>query len=119
MNKIFREFERESKLEIFGLGARRDVWEKALEKYAELIVGECMECADIVGKSNLTSGYPNSTAHHIKQKIREHFGVEESKGWVCTKCGVDRTKVVCPLGHSAAITGDCPMTGEAQWTTEN
>jgi hypothetical protein len=46
-------------------------------RFAELIVGECMECADIVGKSNLTSGYPNSTAHHIKQKIREHFGVEE------------------------------------------
>ena len=47
------------------------------EKFAELIVRECIECADIVGKANLTSGYPNSTAHHIKQKIKEHFGVEE------------------------------------------
>jgi len=47
------------------------------EKFAELIVQECIECADIVGKSNLASGYPNSTAHHVKQKIREHFGVEE------------------------------------------
>jgi uridine kinase len=52
----------------------REVYNK---RFAELIVRECMECADIVGKSNLTSGYPNSTAHHIKQKIREHFGVEE------------------------------------------
>jgi hypothetical protein len=43
---------------------------------AELIVRECIECADIVGKSNLASGYPNSTAHHVKQKIQEHFGVE-------------------------------------------
>ncbi len=46
------------------------------EKFAELIVRECIECADIVGKSNLASGYPNSTAHHVKQKIQEHFGVE-------------------------------------------
>ena len=47
------------------------------EKFAELIVQECIECADIVGKVNLSSGYPNSTSHHIKQKIKEHFGVEE------------------------------------------
>ena len=38
MNTLLRQFERESKLEIFGLGARRDIWERALEKYAELIV---------------------------------------------------------------------------------
>ncbi len=47
------------------------------KKFAELIVRECIECADIVGKANLSSGYPNSTSHHIKQKIKEHFGVEE------------------------------------------
>ena len=46
-------------------------------KFAELIVRECIECADMVGKNNLASGYPNSTAHHVKQKIKEHFGVEE------------------------------------------
>jgi hypothetical protein len=47
------------------------------EKFAELIVAECIECADVVGKANYVSSYPNSTAHHIKQKIKEHFGVEE------------------------------------------
>ena len=47
------------------------------KKFAELIVRECIECADMVGKNNLASGYPNSTAHHVKQKIKEHFGVEE------------------------------------------
>ena len=47
------------------------------EKFAELIVEECINCADIVGRVNLASGYPNSTAHHVKQKIQEHFGVEE------------------------------------------
>lgn len=32
-------------------------------------------------------------------------------GWVCAKCGTDRTKAACPKGHSAALTGDCPMVG--------
>jgi hypothetical protein len=48
-----------------------------LERFAEKIVKECIECADIVGQVNIASGYPNSTAHHVKQKIREHFGVDE------------------------------------------
>ena len=41
MNERLRQFEKESKLEIFGLGAKRHLWEAALEKYAELIVQEC------------------------------------------------------------------------------
>ena len=76
MNKRLRQFEKESGLEIYGLGARRDKWEDTVEKFAELIVKECIDCADIVGQVNIASGYPNSTAHHVKQKIREHFGVE-------------------------------------------
>lgn len=44
-----RQFEKESKLEIFGLGARKEIWEAALEKYAELIVRECaLLCSDPV-----------------------------------------------------------------------
>lgn len=35
-------------------------------------------------------------------------------GWVCNKCGTDRTKAGCPLGHMAALEGKCPMTAEAQ-----
>ena len=41
MNKRLREFEKESGLAIFGLGAKRHIWEAALEKYAELVVQEC------------------------------------------------------------------------------
>lgn len=46
-NTRLREFERESGLEIFGLGARRETWERALEKYAELVVRECANVATI------------------------------------------------------------------------
>ena len=40
--------------------------------------------------------------------------IEESQGWVCPKCGIDRTQEVCPKGYTAAVMGDCPMTAEAQ-----
>jgi hypothetical protein len=42
MNERIRSIERESGLEIYGLGLDRAKWEAALEKYAELIVSECI-----------------------------------------------------------------------------
>jgi hypothetical protein len=59
MNKQLREFEKESGLDIYGLGARRDKWEQALEKYAELIVRECAKFTD------------------YQEELFEHFGVEQ------------------------------------------
>ena len=41
MNERLRQFEKDSGLEIYGLGARRDKWEACLEKYAELIIRDC------------------------------------------------------------------------------
>jgi len=38
---------------------------------------------------------------------------ERLNGWLCSKCGTDRTKAACPKGHSAALTGECPMAGTA------
>ena len=52
--------------------------------------------------------------HRAIFACEDTIGVEERKGWVCAKCGVDRTRDVCPKGHTAAITGDCPMIVEAQ-----
>ena len=63
-----RAFERESKLEIFGLGAKRIPWEAALEKYAELIVEEMLQiCKD----------HPGWSGRMIGEQIKQHFGVEE------------------------------------------
>lgn len=110
MNKLIRQFERESGLEIYGLGARREKWERALEKYAELIVKECAGIYSKIDNGNLHMG----TDDYLEALHKTFFGVEESKGWVCNKCGTDRTKAECPLGHMAAIEGRCPMTVEAQ-----
>jgi hypothetical protein len=69
MNKKLREFERESKLEIFGLGAKRHIWEAALAKYAELIVRDCME----INKQELSF----TAFEKLMNKYQDHFGVEE------------------------------------------
>ncbi len=97
-----------------------------IEKFAELIVRECMlmceetqaaylkQCKasyDFKDKNIYAEGERASDI--IKHKIKKRFGVEETQGWVCPNCGTDRTKAACPKGHTAALTGDCPMHGVA------
>ena len=50
-----------------------------LEKFAELIIQECMACSTWVGKvnENVKEPGPIHTAHAINQRIKKHFGVEE------------------------------------------
>ena len=69
MNKRLRQFEKESKLEIFGLGARREIWERALAKYAELVIKDCIE----INKQELSF----SAFEQLMNKYQEQFGVEE------------------------------------------
>ena len=49
------------------------------EKFAQLIVQECMACSTWVGKvnKNVKEPGPMHTAHAINQRIKKHFGVEE------------------------------------------
>ena len=54
-----------------------DKWKLFNEKFAELIVRECMDCSTWVGKMNNNPIEPVHTARAINQRIREHFGVEE------------------------------------------
>lgn len=74
MDKKIREFERESGLEIYGLGARREMWEAALAKYAELIVKECVKVVDDTMTENqeMNIGLVMASA-----AIVSHFGIEE------------------------------------------
>ena len=65
MKELIRKFEKESGLEIYGLGARRDRWEHTIEKFTELIVKECANVA------------ADHDALDIYEEIREHFGVKE------------------------------------------
>ena len=47
------------------------------QKFAELLVRECMACSTWVGKMNTNSVEPVHTAHAVNQRIKQHFGVEE------------------------------------------
>lgn len=47
------------------------------QKFAELIVRECMACSTWVGQVNKYAIEPVHTAYTINQRIKEHFGVEE------------------------------------------
>ena len=80
------------------------------EKFAWLIVQECL---DIVNRKEY-SYHEADPLWETAQLIKEHFGVEDHMGWVCPKCGIDRSRDVCPKGHTAAMTGDCPMIATAQ-----
>ena len=83
------------------------------KKFAELILQDIDRIVD-----ELYRAMPLEQAAvllTLDENIKEHFyGIEEPKGWVCPKCGIDRAKEACPNGHHAALTGHCPMVGVAQ-----
>ena len=60
-----------------GLGTEIELFDK--EKFAELIVKECMRMCDCADVSLLEHNRPQeaSGASSVKQFIAEHFGVEE------------------------------------------
>lgn len=82
-----------------------------VETLAEAIIRECCRALNPMLRDMISRGQG-------QELIRQHFGIEERKGWVCPKCGVDRTRDVCPKGDSAVLTGDCPMTATAQTGVE-
>ena len=97
----------------------KEIWDKAakahsgdswaeqtafLNEFANLIIKETLD----VARAGIEYG------NGMEDAVYKYFGVEERQGWVCDKCGTDRTRAVCPLGHMAAIEGKCPMIAEAQ-----
>ena len=65
MNQRIRAFEKESGLEIYGLGKDRVKWEAVMEQFAELIVQECIDyCGENLSKT-------------VGGALKIHFGVEE------------------------------------------
>ena len=62
---------------LLGPSSRVGNSHEAAEKFAELIVRECMACSTWVGKMNTNSVEPVHTAHAINQRIKQQFGVGE------------------------------------------
>ena len=97
-------------------------------KFAELIVRECCRALNPMLRDMISRGQgvdliklhfgmnPNEiTTAMLDRSIAqmEKQLAEQKPGWVCSKCGVDRIQDVCPKGDTAALTGECPMTGKA------
>ena len=67
MNERIKQLAREA-----GFYANPDV--EKFEKFAELIVKECL---DIAQDRAAFDGFPPNDVNHIIDEIKEHFGVEE------------------------------------------
>lgn len=65
--KHLREFERESGLEIYGLGLDRAKWEVAMTKFAQLIV---QDCANFVRED-----YDHEAAESIAWHMEIEYGL--------------------------------------------
>ena len=72
MNSLYKQFERESNLDVYALGLDKGKWESRLEKFAEMIVRECAKFLDE------NSGYDdsNNAWHPEPEDMMKHFGVE-------------------------------------------
>ena len=70
MNERIKELVRESHLDVYGLGKERYKWEYTVEKFAELIVRECMNVVD-PGQNQVIARF------QARQWLAEHFGVEQ------------------------------------------
>jgi|APGre2960657404_1045060.scaffolds.fasta_scaffold45699_2 hypothetical protein len=96
------------------------VGSETMQKFAELIVRECVDKIETyripVGNSaagEMAAEWTHDALWQIRDDIKQHFGVDKPTGQVCSKCGVDRTKEACPNGYHAALTGQCPDIGVA------
>jgi len=74
MKKLIKQFERDSGLEIYGLGLDRVKWKSVVEKFSEMILDEC--CLKLLDMDENTKGHHNYYKHAALE-IKKHFGVEE------------------------------------------
>ena len=76
MNERIRELVRESNLDMYGLGKERHRWEYTVEKFAELIVQDCLAQVDKVD-TMLDDDKEKTGVAWVGLAIAKHFGVEE------------------------------------------
>lgn len=106
MNERIRELANQAGFSIIG---EKFYIDDHIEKFAELIIEDACRALNPMLRDMISRGQGQDL-------IRQHFN--QRPGWICSKCGIDRTKDVCPKGHMAAVTGDCPMIGTAQTGVE-
>ena len=76
MNERIKELVRESNLDMYGLGKERHRWEYTVEKFAELIVQDCLAQVDKVD-TMLDDDKEKTGVAWVGLAIAKHFGVEK------------------------------------------
>ena len=72
MNNKIRNYVRESRLDVYGLGAKRDPWEATIDRFVDLLVDDI--CDDML---SLEPMYPaNIVALNIRRK---YLTIKETK----------------------------------------
>ena len=66
MNKRIKELVRESNLDVYGLGKEKYKWEYTVEKFAELLLQECMNICEDLGDKGMDG-------HYCVDKIRREL----------------------------------------------
>ena len=77
MNERIRELVRESHLDVYGLGKERYKWEYTVEKFAELIVRECVKVMYDNAIERKVGLEIDKRPTYYAAAILEHFGVKE------------------------------------------
>ena len=67
MNERIRSYLRQSRLDVYGLGAKRDMWDDAVDRFVTLLVDDI--CDDMM---SLEPMYP---ANIVALKIRQKYNV--------------------------------------------
>ena len=76
MNQRLREIEKESGLEIYGLGARRDRWEDTISKFAELVVKDCLDFLEADAAQAPDNSDAQAALLSCALDILDHFDIE-------------------------------------------
>lgn len=76
MNKQIRELERQSGIDVYGLGRDRVKWELALETYSQMLVRECILTIQLKIVRNGPSPENTRSWQHVKD-IAEKFSLHK------------------------------------------
>ena len=100
-------------------GEKYKVWsEDGVESDSEALMTAWFANAMMAMHDHLVLKGNPINGDHAQYLLDKANGVEERKGWMCPKCGIDRTKDVCPKGDTAVLTGECPMIATAYGVEE-
>ena len=82
MNERIRELRREAEKWVADNFSTDELdpyewWEKEEQKFAELIVEECIICAEREWIRHGSNSVHNKAIHKVIESIKKHFGVEE------------------------------------------